>query len=144
MIGKFVPGDNFRHVPEVRPVVISSSGASNGATIDFQTYPEGYKDVVFLFTAGDLTSNGTVAVVNKIQDSDNGSSWTDVTDLNLVSAATVTISAENTQARLSYRFGKGKRYARSVSTVTFTGGTSPTLGLSVDAILLNPKWTVNT
>lgn len=143
MIGKFLSGDNFLHVPQVRPVVVNANGASNGATIDFQAYPQAYKDAVFLFTVGDLTSNGTVAVVNKVQHSDNGTDWTDVTDLDLVSVASATLSAENTQTRISYRFAKGKRYARGTSSTTFTGGTSPTLGLSVNAILLNPKWTVN-
>lgn len=143
MLGKFVPGDNFLHVQQVRPVVVNANGASNGVGIDFQAYPAGYKDVVFLFGTGDLTSNGTVAVVNKLQDSDNGTDWTDVTDLDIVNAASVTISAENSVARLSYRLAKGKRYVRPVSTTAFTGGTSPTLGLAVDAILLNPRWVIN-
>lgn len=86
----------------------------NGSTVDLQ----GFKSAAVVFAAGTIT-NGTHTP--KLQESDNGSDWTDVAANDQVGSL-VAITTSSVQT-VGY---KGvKRYIRAVSTVTgspATGG----------------------
>lgn len=116
-------------IAQVGPIAtISSNGATNGATIQKSLLPDVYDELVFLVQTGAVTgSPSSFTVVAKVQDSPNGSDWTDVTDLSIVQAATVTVSAANTIARLPCRIGALRDYVRVVLTTTLNGGSSPTV-----------------
>lgn len=128
-------------VAQVGPIAaISSNGATNGATIDKQALSEDFEEALFVFQTGAASgSPSAVSVVAKIQESDNGSDWDDVTDTEVVEAATKTIAAASTISSLAVRLRPLARYVRMVLTVTLTGGESPTLFIYGLALLGHPR-----
>lgn len=128
-------------VAQIGPVAaISSDGATNGATIDKQALSEVFDEALFVSHVGATSGSPTsFSVVTKIQDSANGSNWDDVTDTQIVEAATKTISAINTVSTLAVRLSALRRYVRMVETVTLTGGSSPTVFIYGMALLGHPR-----
>lgn len=104
----------------VAPAVLTAT--ANGATVDLRAA----RSACFVVTTGALV--GAAVFGAKLQESDNGSTWTDV-PVALVDSNAPAVLAASSSYRLGYR--GSKRYARVVA--TYTSGTS--LALSAVAVL---------
>ena len=107
----------------------ASAGAVNGSGVD----TKGYNSGMAIIEVGAASGSPTAQTVDaKIQESDDNATWTDV------SGATITqITADNKSAQIRVE-GLGtnrKRYLRVVTTVGFTGGTSPAIPVSAHIVL---------
>lgn len=110
--------------PQIGNVPVASVAATlTGAAIDRQDY----LSCVLTAVAGAATGSPTALTLDaKLQDSADGSTgWADITG-----AAITTIAAASTLGRVDVNLHGAARYIRVVSTVAFTGGTSPTLGVA--------------
>jgi len=107
----------------------ASAGTVNGSSVD----TKGYNSAMVNCDVGAASGAPTTqSVTFKVQESSDGSTWTDVSG-----ATTSAITADNKSAQIRVE-GLGtsrSRYLRVVATVSFTGGTSPAIPIS-SAILL--------
>ena len=107
-----------------------------GATIDRSL--GGYESAMFwLFIATVTGSPTSFTVDGKLQDSADGSTWADVAaDLSINTKVAFTQrTAINTQDWFNTDLSRLRRYVRLVFTVTFVGGTTPTVLLDAKAML---------
>lgn len=126
------------------PAATRSAGTLNGAAIDQgASTSEKHDEALFIFETGAVAGTpDSFTVVAKLQDSADNSSWSDVTDLNIIAeeAATVTISAANTIKTFALRNVYGlRRYYRLVLTVAFVNGSSPTVFTNASVLLLKRR-----
>jgi len=113
--------------------VAASAGTRTSDAIDRMGFGSA---VVFVQTGAAGGTPTTQSVTVKVQDSDDGSTgWADYEpDTENVATASA-VTAVNSSTRLSVNLGYAKRYIRLHETVAFTGGTSPTLGVSSSVTL---------
>jgi hypothetical protein len=108
-----------------------AAGTRNGAAIDRL----GYDSCVLFQQAG--ASSGTpttIALDAKLQDSADGSSgWADISG-----AAITQLTTASSSGKVAVSLSGSKRYIRVVEVLAFTGGTSPTLGVSSSVVLGGP------
>jgi hypothetical protein len=99
-----------------------TNGAANGAAVDLGVFGNNFESAMFVITAGTITDGTHVA---KLQDSPDGTTWTDV-DAAHVQGGPVSLGAaqSNTVSALGYLGGGAARYVRLVLTTTgaTTGG----------------------
>jgi len=94
-----------------------AGGTTNGPSLDRTKFAHGTLHV----TVGSPTGAPTSFSVDvKVQESDDGTTWSDVSG-----AAIPTITTANTDAKIDVKLIGLKRYVRAVSTVSFSGGTAP-------------------
>ena len=119
-------GSNIKIVRVIAPH--SNSGTStNGPAID----RVGYASAVLYVDVGAVSGSPTSFTVDcKIQESSDGSTWADVSG-----ASIETISAANTQKELNIDLRGLKRYIRAVATVSFTGGSTPSVLVCASLVL---------
>lgn len=124
------------------PIVPRASAAAtiNGTAIDQDTLATDggpYAEAVAHILVGAATGTpDAVSVVQKWQQSVDNSNWTDITDTDqLVEAATVTVGAVSTNGRNGLRLKGCARYVRPSVTITFTNGSTPTVGIAVGVSL---------
>jgi hypothetical protein len=96
----------------IRPAV-NSAATVTGQTVDLR----GFDSAAAVVAVGAIAASGNVTV--KLQDSDNGTDWADVTAGNLVGAFPAALTA-NSALRVGYV--GGKRYLRAFGTLN--SGTS--------------------
>lgn len=121
----------------IRPqAAVAASATVDGPSFDRQAQ-QLYSEAVLLVQVGAVTGSPTGTVMTfKIQESDNNSDWTDITDLQKVSAATLVLGAANAVGRLNLSIRSTKRYVRATGTNALTGGSSPTAFWSAQWLLL--------
>lgn len=124
----------------VRPTAERAASTVNGVAINRgATTAEIADDLLFVFETG--ATSGTpdsFTVTAKVEhSSDDGSTdaYAQVTDLNIVEAATKVISAVNTVESLAVRAVGLKQYVRLVLTIAFVNGTTPKVYTNAFAIL---------
>ncbi|ADO68705.1 hypothetical protein [Stigmatella aurantiaca] len=107
------------------------AGSRNSAAVDRR----GFDSCVLAAQTGSASGGPTsLTLAAKLQESADGSTgWTDV-----AGAAIEPLISENGVARVNVRLPTAKRYLRVTETVSFTGGTSPTLGASSTLVLCGP------
>jgi hypothetical protein len=119
-------------------IMPQSSGAAviNGNAIDRVAHNRALSCVLHQI-AGAISGAPTGAsIVTKLQHSPDGTTWTDFTLIDGVTVATTAaLTAANTENSLSINLGSAARYIRPVTTITFTGGTSPAALVAVDLVL---------
>jgi len=105
-----------------------AGGTTNGPAIDRQ----GFESAVLVLDVGDAEGSPTSFTVDaKLQHSDqSGSGFTD-----LSGAAVTQVTAANTLVAKKIDLSGAKRYIRAVTTVSFTGGTSPNVARAALVIL---------
>jgi hypothetical protein len=120
-------GDNLRQKVGIIPAA-QAAGTVNGPAIDRSNA----RDCVVMVSTGAVTgAPSTQTVAAKIQDSDDGSTgWND-----LAGGAVPNITIANGQAELDYGLLQAKKFIRVVSTVSFTGGTAPTIQVAAAVAL---------
>lgn len=124
-----------------QPQLLSGSSAVNGETIDKQAIGY-YKDCKFYFFTGQKGGEAeatSFTATCKVQHSDNGTDWTDLTDDQIVSADSVVLNAEADVDSISVYLHGTKRYIRGVGTPAFTGGTSPNVQFGSLAVFGEPR-----
>lgn len=109
----------------VSPAALAA-GASSGAAIDRLTYAY----CVFVCTTGATGGSPTAfSSAWKVEESADSSVWVDV------SGATATIATQNSEAEINVDCTGRLRYLRLVVQNSFTGGSSPTMGVGGTAVL---------
>lgn len=119
----------------IRPRASAAAGTYGvtGATIDRSNFTSMLVEVKTGASAGTPDS---FAVDAKLQDSADGSSWADVAASASNPAVAITqITAVNTSRFLEIDLSGLRRYVRMVAQVAFSGGSTPTVGLSASAAL---------
>lgn len=113
----------------IKPQAEGAAGTTNSTAVDKRAalyagikYGEG---LILLSTGAISGTPDATSVKVKLQHSDDNSAWSDVTDLAVVEAAEIEITAADTVKTLAFRPEGCKRYMRSVLTVAFTAGTTP-------------------
>jgi hypothetical protein len=104
-----------------------TAGATNGTGID----RTGYLSCTIFAQTGVASGSPSAQTVNvKLQDSADNSTFADVTG-----QALTEISADSTTGQLDVDLGTLKQYIRLVSTVAFTGGSTPAWDVAASVIL---------
>jgi hypothetical protein len=120
-------GSDIKVVRAIAPHSNSGSSSVNGPSIDRLDYAS----AVLFVDVGATSGNPTSFTVDcKLQESDDGSTWADITG-----ASIATITTANTQKELNVDLRGRKRYIRAVLTASFSGGSSPTVLASAALVL---------
>lgn len=109
-----------KHVAGMSATSISSNTTTNGTTVDlWQTASEDWRTCLFLVIGGTIT-DGTYTL--GVQESDDGSSWSAVTDTGYKQGPSSTVTATGGTAEIEYT--GNRRYCRVTitSTAVTTGG----------------------
>jgi len=117
----------------IKPVAGFSPQASDGtAAIEGPAIDRtGFLSAVLHGRTGAVTGAPTAQTYDlKLQESADGSTWTDIPG-----AAITQITAADTEADVNVNLAGAEKYIRAVGTVTFTGGTTPTLQVAATVIL---------
>lgn len=134
---KFPFLQTVNHKPSVPPADYSA-GTTNGVIVDRLGYGSGAMYVAAGAVGG---SPSAISVIVTLQHGNDSG----LSDAASISAAAITLTAENTDAMLYLRLAGCKRYVRLVSVVSFTGGTTPSIAVNAGFILGdNRKNKVNT
>lgn len=131
-IGAFIDTNNVSHVP-----LANAAGARNGTGMEIL----GTRSIVLNVNVGATTGTpDSFSIIYKLQDSTDGSSYSDATDVD-GNAVTLTITAASAAYEKDVDLARACRAAathvRWVETVAFVGGTSPTV-LSGATIIKGP------
>ncbi|MEE9140513.1 MAG: hypothetical protein V3U18_07020 [Alphaproteobacteria bacterium] len=123
-------GAEVKSVKGINPAD-SAAATINGPAID----RSGFLSAVLHHASGAATGTPTAQTVDsKLQDSADGSTgWADITG-----AAAAQLTADDTDADVNVDFGTTKKFIRVVTTVGFTGGTSPTIPVAATVMLGGP------
>jgi len=136
MVTQFNIGGIVFALSGVRPQS-ASAGAINGATIDRMAHEMPLSCVVHQNVGALGGAPTTTSVITKVQDSADGSTFADYAPLSALSVvqATTALTATNTDNSVNVNLSSARRYIRAVTTVAFTGGTSPTALVSAIVML---------
>jgi hypothetical protein len=140
MGANFLKNDAMKLVQSIKPQLLNADGTTNGTAINRNSYKEQYQDAKVLISIGELTSDGTVSITVTVEDSANNSDFAAVTDLEVIEAASYVATTENHTYDLGLRLQHCRQYVRAKVVIDFTAGTSPTQGIEVAFLLLNPRW----
>lgn len=105
----------------------SAAATVNGNTVDRTGFTSGKLVVQTGATTGSPTA---VSVVVKLQESADGSTWSDVSP-----AVSTTVGAVNSASEVNVDLSGLQNNVRAVATVSFTGGTSPTVNFASSLVL---------
>lgn len=119
-------GAYIKAVSGIAPRADDGTAQVDGNTID----RSGYFSLVAHCQTGAVTGAPTaVSVEFKVQESDDGTTWTDVP------GASVTLTAADSSGEIDVNLETAKKNVRVVANSTFTGGTSPTVEIASAVIL---------
>tara|TARA_Y100001973_G_scaffold14501_1_gene20833 strand:- start:701 stop:1135 length:435 start_codon:yes stop_codon:yes gene_type:complete len=116
------------------PQATTSSGTINGASHDrmpVTAASNGYHSAVFRLVRG--TATGTIttgSIAGQLQDSPDGTTWSDVSG-----AAIAAFSTDNGSSELEVDLSARQRYVRMVWTADVTGSSTPTVFWSAEVLL---------
>jgi hypothetical protein len=119
--------DSVKALVSLRPQA-AAAGTINGTGAD----TSGYNSAMLVLEAGAVAGSPTAQTLDvKVQESDDNSTFTDVTGWSL---AQITAANQSRVLRLDGLDAR-KRYVRAVAVVGFTGGTSPTWQIAAEILL---------
>ena len=106
----------------------ASAGTINGASIDRAAHNLPLSCVLHQNVGALGGAPTTTSVITKLQDSADNASFADYApaNQNSVVQACAALTATNTDNTANINLSSARRYIRAVTTVAFTGGTSPT------------------
>ena len=106
----------------------ASAGVINGASIDRAAHNLPLSCVLHQNVGALGGAPTTTSVVTKLQDSADNTTFADYApaSANSVVQACAALTATNTDNLANINISSARRYIRAVTTVAFTGGTSPT------------------
>ena len=132
---------NSKAISSVDPAAAQSAGDVTGATLDKQAGTNGiYTEAQVIVQTGDVTGSPSAqSVTVKVQHKQNsGDSWVDITDTQIVTAATIVMDKQQVKV-MGIDLKATKRYVQVIYTVAFTSGTSPKIYLGAIMQLLRPR-----
>lgn len=121
-------------VSSVRPVA-SAAATINGASIDRQAHSMPLSAIMRTSTGAETGAPSAVSVQSTLQHSPDNSTWTNFLFDGTNTAQGAAIAAVNTDQNYAVDLALAYRYVRISTVVGFTGGTSPTIGVSAGLIL---------
>jgi len=122
----------------IKPQLVVAPGTKSATVTSSAVDTQGYESVEFLTSigaAGD-TLSGTVLFTQKLQDSPDGSTWTDVSSTYLLGSPAVINAPSFNSTVQSVGYVGSARYVRTV--LTATGTMSSGTPIAVNAILGHP------
>lgn len=113
----------------------SVAATVNGTSIDRQAHSLAGCCVVHQ-VAGALTgAPTTTSVITKLQDSADNSTFADYKPDGVNVATNTALTAASTENSLSVDLTLARRYIRAVTTIAFTGGSTPSVLVAADIVL---------
>lgn len=123
-------------VPVTSVLPQSSSGSTiNGSAIDRAAHNMACSCVLHQVAGAVSGSPTTTSVISKVQHAPDDSTWADYKPDGVNVATTAALTAQDTENDLAVDLTAAYRYIRVVTTVAFTGGTSPAALVAADVIL---------
>lgn len=121
----------------VTSVEPQSSGAAaiNGTSIDRQAHSMAGCCVLHQAAGAVTGAPAATSVVTKLQHSPDNATWADYQPDDVNTAQNAALTAANTENSLSVDLTAANRYIRAVTTVAFTGGTTPAVLVVADVVL---------
>jgi len=126
------------YIAPVTSVFPQSSGAAtiDGSSIDRFAHNTPLSCFLHQVVGAIGVAPSAASVVTTLQHSPDNSNWTNYTpDGASVAAATPAVTAADTGSGVAVDLSAANRYIRSVTAVTLTGGTSPSVLVASDIIL---------
>ena len=126
--------DRVNLITAIQPQNVAADGDIDGVTIDRSLY-EYAEEMIFALHVGTITGSPTTFTADsKIQGSDDGSSWADITGL-----TGTQIIANNGVAEIHVDAKRYKRHLRLVSPIVLVAGTSPAVDISGSVAIAEQK-----
>ncbi len=113
----------------------AAAGTINGASIDRTLHNLPNSCVLHQVVGAESGAPTTTSVQTKLQDSPDNSTWSDFKAGTANVQQTAALIAANSENTASIDLTAANRFIRAVSTVAFTGGTSPAILVAADIIL---------
>lgn len=124
-------------IAPVSSVVPQASGAQtiDGTSIDRQAHSMALSCALHTATGAETGAPSGVSVQSTLQHSPDNSTWTNFLYDGVNTAQGAAITTANTDQEYDVDLALANRYLRVVTVVSFTGGTSPTVGVAASLIL---------
>ncbi len=113
----------------------SAAATVDGSSIDRDAHSMAGSCVLHQVAGALGGAPSTASVITKLQDSADNSTFADYKPDGVNVATTVALTAADTENSVNVDLAAARRYIRAVTTVAFTGGTSPTALVAADVIL---------
>ena len=113
----------------------AAAGTVNGTSIDRALHNMSQSCVLHQVVGAESGAPTTASVQTKLQDSPDNSTWSDYKAGTANVQQTAALTAANSENTAAIDLTAANRFIRAVSTVAFTGGTSPAILLAADIIL---------
>ena len=114
----------------------SATASVNGTSIDRQAHSMAGSCVLHTVLGADSGSPSALSVQSKVQHSPDNSTWSDYKPDGVnVAEDAAALTAASTEQSTSVDLTAAARYIRAVTTISFTGGTSPAVEVATDVIL---------
>jgi hypothetical protein len=114
----------------------SAAATVDGSSVDRFAHGHALSCVLHQVAGADSGTPTTVSVQTKLQHSADNSTWADYTPPGASSVAeTVALTAASTENSVAIDLSSADQYIRAVTTVAFTGGTSPAIEVAADIVL---------
>ena len=135
---------SFAHVHNVGSYVVpvtsilpesAAAGTVNVTSIDRVLHNMPQSCVLHQVVGAESGAPTTASVQTKLQDSPDNSTWSDFKAGTANVQQTAALTAANSENTAAIDLTAANRFIRAVSTVAFTGGTSPAILLAADIIL---------
>lgn len=122
-------------VSSVAPVASAASAGIDGTSIDRVAHSVAGCCVIHTSLGAETGSPTGVSVQSTLQHSPDNSTWTNFLYDGTNTAQGAAITAANSDQNYAVDLTLANRYLRVVTAVSFTGGTSPTVGVSASLVL---------
>lgn len=113
----------------------SAAGTVTGSSIDRQAHSLAGCCVLHQVAGAVTGAPSAISIITKLQDSADNSSFADYKPDGVNVATNVAITAASTENSLSVDLTLARRYIKAITTVAFTGGTTPAASIAADVIL---------
>ncbi len=113
----------------------SAAQTISGATIDREKHSMALSCVMHTVTGAESGAPTAVSVQSTLQHSPDGTTWSNFLYDGTNTAQGAAIAAASTDQNYAVDLALANRYLRVSTVVGFTGGTSPTIGVSASLIL---------
>jgi hypothetical protein len=121
-------------VSSVAPVA-SAAATINGTSIDRQKHSMPLSCILRTSTGAETGAPSGVSVQSTLQHSPDNSTWANFLYDGTNTAQGAAITAVNSDQNYPIDLALANRYLRVVTVISFTGGTSPTIGVNAGLIL---------
>lgn len=113
----------------------AASASVNGSGIDRFAHNLPLSCVLHQVLGADSGSPSSFSVQTKLQHSPDDSTWADYDAPGSSTVAeTAALTAVSTENSVAIDLSSADRYVRAVTTISFTGGTSPTIDVAADIV----------